>query len=115
VLKRWSHILKGAIVFLALLIYPSAMVQAAAGATKCKEPPARSHTQEFQFTNALEHDSLAKNIPKGAVIGSIRLRRLSVFNLEDPEEDKWLYRLANDFHILTRESVVRSQLLIAEI
>lgn len=50
---------------------------------------------------------------QGAVIGRILLERRNVFDTSDPEEDKWLYRLANRWHILTRESVIRQQLLFS--
>ena len=50
----------------------------------------------------------------GAIIGSITFDRQNVFDLSDPEEDKALYRLANRWHIVTRESVVRNQLLLKE-
>jgi outer membrane protein assembly factor BamA len=48
---------------------------------------------------------------EGAVIGNVYFDRQNVFDLSDPEEDKWLYRLANRWHIVTRESVIRDQLL----
>jgi len=98
-------------VFPALLMYSQGI---SAATPECQGPPPRTHTEEFQFSHSLEHDTLASDIPAGSIIGSIRLRRLSVFNLEDPVEDIWLYRLANDFHRTTRESVIFSQLLIAE-
>jgi outer membrane protein assembly factor BamA len=39
------------------------------------------------------------------------LDKLNVFDLSDPEENKWLYRLANRFHITTRDKVITKQLL----
>lgn len=47
----------------------------------------------------------------GAIIGNIIFDKQDVFDLSDPDEDKWLYRLANRWHIITRDSVVRQQLL----
>ncbi len=47
----------------------------------------------------------------GAVIRSIDLRIRNIFNLNDPQEDKPLYRLANRLHIQTREATVRARLL----
>jgi len=47
----------------------------------------------------------------GAVIGEIVLWRSNIFDLSDPDEDKWLYRLANRLHIVTRESIIDKQLL----
>ena len=37
----------------------------------------------------------------------------NIFDLDDPREDRGLYRLANHLHIHTREGVVRAQLLFA--
>lgn len=47
-----------------------------------------------------------------ATIGTIVLKRENVFDLADPEENKWAFRLANRLHIVTREGTVRKQLLI---
>jgi len=70
-------------------------------------------SEDFRFTPSSKHNELAATIPHRSIIGSIRIQRLSVFDLEDPEEDKWLYRAANRFHSLTREKVIRDQLLMA--
>jgi hypothetical protein len=50
----------------------------------------------------------------GAVIGNVVLDRRSIFDLSDPKENKWLYRWANRLHIVTRESVIRNQVLFAD-
>src|SRR5690606_25574521 len=50
----------------------------------------------------------------GARIGSIILDKQNVFDTSREDEDKWLYRLANRWHILTRDSVIRQQLLFRE-
>jgi len=47
----------------------------------------------------------------GAVIGDIFVEPHSIFDLEDPDENGFLYRLANRLHIETREDVIRQQLL----
>ena len=47
----------------------------------------------------------------GAVIGDIRIANNDIFNLDDPAEDKLLYRLANYLHIETHKDVIRRQLL----
>ncbi len=46
-------------------------------------------------------------------IGRITTERLQIFDLDDPEEDNWLFRLANRFHILTREQALLEQLQFA--
>lgn len=47
----------------------------------------------------------------GAVIGEIRIRSQDVFDLDDPEEDNWLFRTANALHVQTRPATLRRQLL----
>jgi hypothetical protein len=49
----------------------------------------------------------------GAVVGTIVLEKRNIFDLSDPEENKWLYRWANRLHIVTRDPVIRNQLLFA--
>ncbi len=80
----------------------------------CTEVGARPVSADFRFIPSVEHDALAATIPPGSTIGSIRIARLNVFDLEDPEEDIRLYRTANRFHSLTREQVIREQLLMGE-
>lgn len=48
----------------------------------------------------------------GAVVGEIILDRENVFDLSDPEENNWLFRFANRIHIVTRDKVIRKQLLL---
>jgi len=45
-----------------------------------------------------------------AVIGDVLLNNQNIFNLDDPKENNWLFRLANRLHIKTRPYVIRSQL-----
>lgn len=47
----------------------------------------------------------------GAIIGRIIIDRQDVFDTSDPRENKSIYRLANRWHIETRESVIAQQLL----
>lgn len=47
----------------------------------------------------------------GAVVGSVTINNASIFDLENPEENKFLYRLANKAHITTRPGVIEQQLL----
>jgi len=50
----------------------------------------------------------------GAVVGSIIFVRQNVFDISQPSENNALYRLANSLHVITRETVIRSQLLFRE-
>jgi hemolysin activation/secretion protein len=67
---------------------------------------AAANADELPDNAALEHS--------GAIIGQITLDRANVFDLTDPEENNSLYRLANRWHIVTREKVIQHQLLFAE-
>ena len=49
-----------------------------------------------------------------ARIGSITIVTNNIFNLDDPLEDRLLFRLANRLHIRTKKDVIESQLLFAE-
>jgi outer membrane protein assembly factor BamA len=44
-------------------------------------------------------------------IGSITIENGSIFDLDNPEENKALYRLANRMHVTTRPEVIEQQLL----
>jgi hypothetical protein len=79
----------------------------------CSELIHPSDSQDFQFEPSSAHEALAQSLPEQTVIGDIRIRRFSVFDLDDPKEDKWLYQQANRWHSLTRENVIREQLLIS--
>lgn len=56
----------------------------------------------------------ADAIPDNAVIGSLVFERQDVFDLSNPKEDNWLYALANRWHVITRESLIRRQILLEE-
>ncbi len=57
--------------------------------------------------------TLTSHLFDGAEIGHIEIVSKNVFDLENPDEDKRLYRLANALHIKTRPDVIESQLLFA--
>jgi len=46
-----------------------------------------------------------------AVVGEILIDNQDIFNLDDPKDNYWPFRMANALHIKTRASVVRHQLL----
>jgi hypothetical protein len=66
-------------------------------------PPAADRPPEVPDDATLE--------AAGAVIGTIRIERLNVFDTRVPEEDTVLFRSANRLRIVTRESTIGSQLL----
>lgn len=47
-------------------------------------------------------------------IGEIIVETRNIFDLDNPEEDKTLYRWANKLHAVTKPHVIRAQLLFAE-
>lgn len=47
----------------------------------------------------------------GPVVGVIHIERGDVFDPKAPGEDRWFFRLANRLHVVTREEVVRRELL----
>jgi len=50
---------------------------------------------------------------QGAIIGQIFFDKQNVFDTSKPGENNSLYRLANRWHIITRDSVIRNQLLFS--
>lgn len=50
----------------------------------------------------------------GAIIGDIVLEKRNIFDLSNPKENKWLYRWANRLHVVTRDHVIRNQVLFEE-
>jgi hypothetical protein len=46
------------------------------------------------------------------VIGEIILDKRDVFDLSNPKENNWLFRLANKWHIVTKDEVIARQLLL---
>jgi len=49
----------------------------------------------------------------GALIASVSIANSNIFDLDDPEENKALYRLANKLHATTRQNVIQQQPLFA--
>jgi outer membrane protein assembly factor BamA len=50
-------------------------------------------------------------IPPGSVIAEVRVVAKDLFDTQNPEENRKLFRLANTLHRTTREGVIKSQLL----
>jgi hypothetical protein len=46
-----------------------------------------------------------------ARIGDIRVQTVQIFDLSDPQDNNWLFRTADELHPVTRESVIKAQLL----
>ena len=56
-------------------------------------------------------DDLADDEFEGATIRHVVLEKANIFDTTKPDEDKWLYRLANRFHVVTRDKTITKQLL----
>ena len=48
---------------------------------------------------------------QGAVIGNVEIDNENIFDLKNPKDDVWLFRLANRLHPVTRPQTIRQQLL----
>jgi outer membrane protein assembly factor BamA len=48
---------------------------------------------------------------QGAIIGEIFVYPENIFDVQDPREDRRLYRLANSLHVTTQPRIIREQLL----
>src|SRR5574339_170189 len=55
--------------------------------------------------------SFAELEAMGAIIGRVLVNSQDIFDLDDPRENKSLYRLANRLHAQTRPETIRRQLL----
>jgi hemolysin activation/secretion protein len=78
--------------------FVAALAYAAAAAAQKPEAPASPPT-------------FAELEVAGAVIGRIHVNPQQIFDLDDPREAGWLYRLANRLHIRTRPEIIEQQLL----
>ena len=56
-------------------------------------------------------DDTAETDVEGATIRHVVLDKSNIFDITNPDEDKWLYRVANRFHVVTRDSTITKQLL----
>src|SRR5512145_613440 len=77
-----------------------AALAGAAGAAMAQDSPEAEGTLSFAELEAA-----------GARIGEIRVITQDIFDLDDPAENNWLFRLANKLHIQTRQTVIRRLLL----
>jgi outer membrane protein assembly factor BamA len=70
------------------------------------------------FLSFIASAAVAEELPapeaieaSGAIFGNITLVKKNIFDLDDPDENKWLYRWANRLHVVTRDKVIEKQLL----
>lgn len=95
----------------------------AVGAFWLAAPPGQAQTEAAAPAARLPARTVAPPVPPapslafaeleaaGAIIGEIRIVNGDIFDLDDPQEDRWLFRLANRLHIRTRRGVIERALL----
>ena len=66
---------------------------------------------DFEDKEQSRDDSSPFEILQGKTIREIRVDQVNVFDENNPDENKFIYRVLNKLHITTREKVIRSQLL----
>ncbi|TQV82544.1 hypothetical protein FKG94_07365 [Exilibacterium tricleocarpae] len=79
-------------------------------ADACRELTPESPQEQFEFR--LQEYSLDPVIAPGATIGRIDIKRFNVFDLDNPDDNQWYARLANRWHWVTWEKVIRDMLLV---
>lgn len=94
------------VVIAGAVLLASAGHATAASATPVADSPVGRHPI---LTGALLAPAYIES--SGAVIGSITIANGNIFDVDDPEEDKALFRLANALHVKTRSDVIADQLL----
>jgi len=74
--------------------------------------PAQETNQEVMVEPAgTDLPSAAELEAAGATIGRVIIDKQNVFDTSKPGENKSIFRLANRWHIVTRDSVIEQQLL----
>ncbi|MBT71500.1 MAG: hypothetical protein CMQ15_05580 [Gammaproteobacteria bacterium] len=83
------------------------MPSVAVAAEDC-EPALVPATGSYRF---VQGQTPQETYPAGTALGEIHFTRLPIFDETNPDENNPLFRWANRFHILTRETMVSQQLL----
>jgi hypothetical protein len=115
---RWLHRLgvpcagrrRTAAPLLALLLLPTLARAADAPAIDTFSPPPLPVGVPPPETPGIPSD--AELEAENAVVGEILIDNQNIFNLDDPKDNYWLFRLANRLHPQTRANVIRHQLLV---
>ena len=76
--------------------------------------PAQEANQDVMVEpGAAELPSAAELEAEGAIIGRVIIEKQNVFDTSKPAENKSIFRLANRWHIITRDRIIAQQLLFA--
>jgi hypothetical protein len=95
-------------VVLSCLLQPSFLPRALAGTEDASDDPVEEYVVDPDVPSGKKLEET------GARIGRIFLDKENVFDTSREDEDRFLYRIANRWHVLTRDSVLRQQLLFRE-
>lgn len=101
-----------------LLVYWISLLSLSAWAQPHTENCIASEVQPEAIDLDQPRDQLARQsdlvIPEGARIGRIRVVRRPIFDVSDPEQDNFFYRMLNALNTPTWESALRAQLVFEE-
>ena len=70
---------------------------------------AHSRQKSQKATESIPSDKVLER--SGAVIGRIYIHNENIFDLKNPKDDNWFFRLADRLHPVTRQETIREQLL----
>jgi len=90
---------------LATLLAPFLAVLLLLTAPRVAATAAHSHEQAAHIPSDAQLEST------GAVIGDINILNENIFDLANPKDNNWLFRLADRLHPVTRKQTIRQQLL----
>ena len=65
----------------------------------------------FGPVRAEQPEPLGNSAVDVPMVGAVLITSNNIFDLDDPDEDRAAWRLANKLHVTTRPEVVRQQLL----
>ena len=106
----WAHQFGDSMAVCVLLVF---LLGGASPALSAATPDAVK--TDFTFTETLSNAGIVPDnevlVANGATIGKIYYHVGDIFDLANPKEDKYFYRLANRLHINTKDFVIRDDLL----
>ena len=91
-----------------MLLFTALLGSASAEADTPDHEPDRVDALATEAGCPISHEQLEAS---GARIREVRIDNQNIFDLDDPEEDKRLFRAMNRLHVVTRSSIIRQQLL----
>lgn len=101
---------------LVLIVYSGFLAAILAPSIAASAEPQKATNSNGTSSNTLPAAMLAPALlaDSGAIIGKVSISNGNIFDIDSPEEDKFLFRLANKAHVVTRPAVIEQQLLFSE-